>query len=346
MKLLFKDFKKGVVRLKIDNASDLFNLYMLLSIGDHIKSKGFRKLEFGNTKEKKRVVAEIVVEKKTLDREQLRVSGPVVSGHVAGEELPKGVHQGFTIKQGQVLTIIKSWNKESIERLEKALKEQPFNILILCFDNEQAVFASLKPQGFEVIAELKSVKSKKLEKQAMTEAFCKEISSKLSQILSKDEKPNSIVIASPSFWKEYLKPFIKNILEGYNTIMASCSHAGVIGIKELLKRQELSTAFKHARLAFESRLIEELKSRLAKKTAVYGFKQCKQAASYGAIEKLLISNELINESTKSTKSMQELEQLINNVEKSKGSIEFLSFNTKELNALSGIAAFLRWELLF
>lgn len=332
MKLLFKDIKKGVVRLKIEHTSDLFNLYMLLDIGDHLKTRGFRKIEVGNSKEKKQITAEIIVEKKTLDADNLRISGLVVSGYAAGEELPKGVHQGFTIKTNQVLTITKSWDKKTIERLKKALKEKPFKILILCFDNEQAVFAILKHQGFEVIAELRATKN---EKQAMSEEFCKAIASKLSQLLA--ENPTSIVIASPSFWKDYLKPLINDMLKDRNSIMASCSHAGVSGIRELLKRPELTIAFNQARISIESQLIEELKMRLVKGTATYGFQQCSEAASYGAVEKLLISNNL-------TKDMLKIEPLINTVERYKGSIEFLSFNTQELNALSGIAAFLRWSI--
>jgi len=354
MKALFKDLKKGVVKLKIEDETDLWNLYMLVKIGDSVIASGFRKVEVGNVKERKPFTAEIVIEKKRFEKQGLRFTGVVTSGHVGKDSLA-GVHQGVTIKVGDFVTVKKVWSSFDKKLLDKALKQKPFKILVLCFDNEQAVFALLKHKGFEVLAEVNAVKTKTLADKAMPEQFCKEIASKLEALLQNIDV-NALIIASPSFWKEYLQPFIEPVLKEFSrpVIKASCSHAGVQGVKELLKRPELKTSLKQARIAQEVSLVEELKSRIAKGLATYGFKHCSEAALAGNVEKLLVSINFLNSITQqgvesNTQqeqdiSMEDLERLITQVDSVNGEVEFLTMHVEELDSLSGIACFLRWKV--
>lgn len=47
MQLIFKDFKKGIVKIKIESIDDLWSLHLLIEPGDIISGKTIRKIKVG-----------------------------------------------------------------------------------------------------------------------------------------------------------------------------------------------------------------------------------------------------------------------------------------------------------
>jgi protein pelota len=133
MKILNKDLKHGEIKIKIDEAQDLWCLSSIIDTGDLISGMTERKIKLGGSEDKskisKRIVhLKILVEK--VDHEtSLRVSGKIVE---APEDIPKGDYHTFDISDGIVITLEKPvWTKYSLKKLEEAVNTQIVNILIV-----------------------------------------------------------------------------------------------------------------------------------------------------------------------------------------------------------------------
>nr|WP_287584001.1 hypothetical protein [Candidatus Borrarchaeum sp.] len=97
----------------------------------------------------------------------------------------------------------------------------------------------------------------------------------------------------------------------------------------------------------ENRLLEELLARLGKekRNVSYGFDDVKKAAEYGAIETVLVLDELLREFD--MEKRKKLEDLLHQIEKARGEIVIISSlhdSGKTLHSLGNIAALLRFEI--
>ena len=102
MNIIKSDFKKGFVRIKIDNLDDLWYLSHLIEQGDLLKGTTTRKIKIGdgeNTKTvKKKVLLKIKVEKieYIVENETLRVNGTIIDGP---EDFPRGSFQNIPLEK-------------------------------------------------------------------------------------------------------------------------------------------------------------------------------------------------------------------------------------------------------
>jgi protein pelota len=101
------------------------------------------------------------------------------------------------------------------------------------------------------------------------------------------------------------------------------------------------------RVADEMKAIEDFLARLGqgKSTITYGFGDVETAANYGAVEKLLVADLTLRETTDEKRLA--LESLMKNVEDSRGEIMVISTEHEagtKLLSLGGIAALLRFPL--
>jgi protein pelota len=93
--------------------------------------------------------------------------------------------------------------------------------------------------------------------------------------------------------------------------------------------------------------MEELLARLGKgqSTVTYGLGDVEKAANYGAVEKLLVADSTLRETTDENRVA--LEKLIKTVEEARGDIMVLSTEHEagtKLLSLGGVAALLRFPL--
>jgi len=344
MKIILKDMKHGLVKIKVDSAQDLWYLSNIIEQGDSVSGMTERKIKLGGTEDKskisKRIVhLKIVVEKIDYDN-TLRVSGKIVE---APDDIPKGDYHTFDIDEGIVISIEKdNWSKYSLKKLDEALNVKLSNILIVAFDREDAIFAVLKSQGYDILQDMKGDVSKKGVEEKKTN-FYQEI---YKQLLDYDQKYlfDNIIVASPAFWKDYLLKEVKDDSLRKKIVLAACSSIDDGTITEIMKRPELKTVLDKDRATKELRLVEELLGAISKDNAVYSIKDVSQRIGSGNVLVLLISENLILKMRREGKGS-EVEEIMENAESMNAEVRMISSDEamKKLDGISGIAAMLRWK---
>lgn len=173
--------------------------------------------------------------------------------------------------------------------------------------------------------------------------FYKEIYDKLKEY-NERYKLESIVVASPAFFKE---DFLKEVTDLKEKItLATVSSADKSAFNELLKREEVRTVLKKDKSSKEANLVENLMKEISLDgKAVYGLDETSDAANAGAINQLLVSDNLILKYRQEDK-YNILDLVLQLVDKSKGKINIISSDNdagKQLDGLGGIAGLLRYK---
>jgi len=344
MKIIHQDLKHGIVKVKIDGTQDLWCLSSIIESGDVVSGMTERKIKLGGSEDKskisKRIVfLKILVEK--IDYEHtLRVSGKIIE---APDDIPKGDYHTFDVNDGTVISIEKEhWTKYSLKKLDEAINTKLSNILILAFDREEAIFAVLKSQGYEVLPSMKGDVSKKDMEEKKTN-FYQEI---YKQLLDYDQKYlfDNIIVASPAFWKEYLLKEIKDDSLRKKIVLATCSSIDDGTITEILKRPELKTVLDKDKATRELKLIEELLGQISKDNATYGLREVNEKIASGNVSTLIVSESLILR-MRHEKKYDILEEIMTAAEALNAEVKIISSEEamKKLDGLTGIAALLRYK---
>ena len=349
MQVIKKNLRQGEITVKVNSAEDLWFLSQLIEADDSIKGKTERKIKIGKEDERKQSVVrkpvflEIKVEKTEFHKysDNLRISGIILQGP---DDIPRGTHHTFNVEPGSVVTITKAeWPGYQLDKLKEATEQIITKILVVLMDREEAIFALLKNQGYEVLSHLKGEVAKKgLENQGKKD-FYNEVIEQLKGYEKRFELEN-IIVASPSFWKEYLMKAMPEELKNKITL-ATCSDVGESAIKEVLQRPELLRVLEHDRAANELGMIEGLLKAISKNEACYGLSECKEKIEIGAIKELFVSYEFMQKAREENKH-REIEKIMRLAEKMNGKVHILSTEEaeKKLIGLGGIAGILRWKI--
>ncbi len=352
MQIIRRNLRQGEVVVKIDHADDLWVLSQLIDADDVISGKTERKIKIdrgsggeGNRKQaavRKMVFIELKVERVEFHKysNNLRIGGIIIEGP---EDVPRGSHHTFDVEEGTIITIQKQeWPNYQLEKLEEAVESIKKKIIIVIFDREEAIFAILKNQGYEILAKIKGDVSKKGLEDGGKKSFYAEIV-KLLEEYDKRHYPDNIILASPSFWKEYLLREMPDELKKKSTL-ASCSDVEEGTVKEVLQRPELRKVLESDKASKELGLVEELLRAVSKDESCYGLKDCKEKSEIGAVRELLVSYEYINKARIEGKH-REIEQVMKLAEKTGAKVSIISSEAaeKKLLGLGGIAGMLRWK---
>nr|MCK4929714.1 mRNA surveillance protein pelota [Nanoarchaeota archaeon] len=348
MQIIKKNLKHGEVIVKINNPEDLWFLNQVIDVDDTVKGRTERKLKIGKEDERKQSIVrktlflELKVEKTEFHKysDNLRISGVILQGP---DDVSKGTHHTFNVEAGSVITIKKQeWLSYQLEKLKEATQKLKTKILIVLMDREEALFALLKHQGYEVLARLKGEVAKKSVEGSGKKNFYNEIIEKLKEY-NKRLEPHNIIISSPSFWKEYLMKEMPDELKQKITL-STCSDVKETAIKEVLQRPELFKVLESDRAAKELSMIEDLLKAISKDEACYGLAECKEKIMIGAVKELLVSYEFMQKARQENKH-KEIEGLMKQAEKMKAKVHILSTEEaeKKLVGLGGIAGILRWK---
>jgi protein pelota len=116
------------------------------------------------------------------------------------------------------------------------------------------------------------------------------------------------------------------------------------GFQEVLRRGAVDRIMEESRIARESRLMDELLKEIALDgKAAYGLEEVKLALDYGAIDTLLVADEML----RVEREKGHIDSFLQSVEHTQGKI--VVFSTifepgQKLLALGGIAALLRFNI--
>ena len=209
-------------------------------------------------------------------------------------------------------------------------------------DREEALFALLKSQGHEILTKFKGDVAKKGIENSEKKNFYHQIIEKLKEY-DKRLNPENMIIASPSFWKEYLMKEMPDELKERITL-STCSDVKETAIQEVLQRPELFRVLESDRAAKETGMLEGLLKAISKDEACYGFADCREKNEIGAVKELLVSYEFLQKARMEDKH-REVEQIMKLAEKMNAKVHIISTEEaeKKLLGLGGIAGILRWK---
>lgn len=341
-----------------ESLDDLWHLYNIILKRDEVYARTTRQVklddQYARSTKAKRVPVNlgVQVEKMYWDRvlNRLRVNGIVVD---APETLSiKGSRHTLDITVNKPVTIVKKrWQKHELDRLKRASKLTAAPLTIISMDDEEYCVAVLRQYGIDVKAgeRIKLPGKFEAEKRAKgKQLFFGGALKTLREAWVPLQSP--IVVLGPGFIKddfaEYIRSNARDIAESIVGVKGTNS-AGLSGIQEALRSGILSNVLQNMRVADEMNAIEELLARLGrgKNNATYGFSEVEKAVNYGAVERLLVADSSLRETTDENRRV--MEKLMKNVEDARGTVMVISTEHEagtKLLSLGGIAALLRFPI--
>ncbi len=340
MEILAFSRKKEKAKLKVENEDDLWHLSNLLE-NSHVTMRTVRKVKksFGDRTEVSKVKCSLTLRVERVDYHtylnSLRVGGPIVAGP---EDISKNEHHTFSISPGSTLVVEKNFDPADVERLRQSRRSQK-KVVVLLIDRDEARFLSLRPFGIQTISEVHSSippKGRGGYEAAVREFFDRVLFNLTS--LSFDK----LVIAGPGNFKENFADFCKEKKPDIKFVMESVSSTTPAATKELLRG-----LLSKSGLAEEEAAVNEVFAKIGRGGRVtYGIKEVSKAAEYGAIERLLITSDLILRSRRNG-TYAPIESVLRAAEQQKAKIQLINPQHEagaRLAGLGGIAATLRFEI--
>ncbi|MDH4123536.1 MAG: mRNA surveillance protein pelota [Thermoplasmata archaeon] len=344
MRLLHQDSNTGEIKLYIESLDDLWHLKNLIEPKDLVWANTTRRKEEKGDKirserpDKKRMRLAVRVDRVELQefQDKIRVLGIIEDGP---QDL--GHHHTLMIGIGDDLSIFKEkWKKHELERIKLALEQsaKPSIYFVAIDDTEVNVFIMSQFSIREIGSAARSGTGKMYESKSNQLEYFEEIRGILANSI--DNEP--LVILGPGFAKEaflaYLKEKYPDLAK--NASIIASGQTGAAGVSEIIKKGLGGRVLEVSRIAIETKLIEEVLTRIKTDQPVaYGPQSVDRAVTAGAAEILLITE-------KEARTSQG-EQLMRSTERSSGKIEIISTthdSGKQLESLGGYAALLRYKI--
>jgi len=347
MKIIHSDIKNGKIKVRVENADDVFALNRVIGQGDFVSGFCERKVKVSkgeNAKSvKKGYFLKILVEKTELYGKELRVNGRTVEEK---EDIPKGSYQAIEVLPGADITIEKEkWSIYHVRKIKESAFESKQKILIVIFDRESVIFAMTRKSGFDVLLELEGDVQKKGYETKKEDVFFQQIINKIKEYAER-HKITNVVLASPAFWKEDLLKLVKDKNLREKIITAGCSSVTENAIYEVLKSDAIKNILEQERAAKEIALVDEVVKEISKNGAVaYGLDDVASSIESGNIKILLVTDKFFNEKQGSGEA-DYVEDLINRAEKLGAETHIINSEHdggRRLDGLGGIAALLRYK---
>jgi len=357
LRILEKNLKKGFVKVIPETIDDLWHLYNVIYKNDEVYARTTREVKpdgkYDRPERGERVSVFLGVRVETVRWDKLlgrlRVHGIICE---APETVPAGVHHSLNIALNTPATIVKKdWPKHHLERLDRASKTSEKPIIIVSIDDEGYAIATTTQYGVEEKMEERVKLPGKLETERRSAAineYLRRIINSLRQTWVTTHSP--IVIIGVGFIKDDFVRFLGNeATEIAKSVVdvKSVNNGGAAGIHEALRSGVLLKGMKRLRIAEETEVMEEVLKRLGKSelTIAYGVEEVGKTAKLGAVEKLVLADSVLRESSDDRRL--HIEELMKEVEQKGGGIIVISTEHEagtKLIALGGIAALLRFPL--
>ena len=343
MRVLKKNLRgdEGEITLLPESLDDLWHLKHLIERGNLVFALTHRKVASIADKarpekmEKRPVRLGVSVEDVEFHMYSnwLRLHGVIKSG------IDIGSYHTLNIEVGTDLSIIKRWRPDQLQRINEAVAEsmRPRVVLALIEEGE-ATLGVLRQFGVQTVFELRAGSSKGSGEDTRGR-FLKEFAEEISRTAGSDAQ---VIVAGPGFVKEDLKKVIDSEYTDLakRITMDDASSIGMSGFQEVLRRGAVGRVLEDSRVAQETKLIEDLFREIAKDgKAAYGLKEVRSAVNYGAVEHLLVLDELARR--------REMDQLMRDVSNARGKVVVFSSEFEpgdRLRSLGGVAALLRFKI--
>ncbi len=334
--------KQGEITLVPESLDDLWHLKYIIEPGDTIFALTHRRVEGATDKlrpekiEKKPMRLGINIEEVRFHKfsNRLRIKGTIEQG------IDTGSHHTLNIEPNVKLSIIKQWKNDQLERINEAVKASARpRVVIITIEDGEACIGTVRQYGVDEVATIKSSTGK--EGDTAGELFG-EVAHQLEWT---SREAHAIIIAGPGFIKENFITFLKQSYPelAKKAVLEDISSIGISGFQEVLRRGAVDRIAEETRISNEVKLMEHLLEEIAKDGKVaYGVEDVKRAMDYGAIDKLLIADEVLREE----RERGDIDEFLKGVEQAQGKIVVFSTEFepgRRLHSLGGIAALLRFK---
>ncbi|WP_456366136.1 mRNA surveillance protein pelota [Thermococcus sp.] len=356
MQIIEEKPKEGKVKVKAETLDDLWHLYHIIDPGDIVYAKTLRKQAQRSDSLRAEKVEVIPVflgvkaEKINFHRfaNQVRVTGPIV--YASRDDVPLGKYHTITIEEGTVVTIQKPrWKEHHIERLKEAVEaSKRARVMIVVIDDGETDMALVREYGVEILNSIRynlGGKRYNTDRESEEKKFFHDVAKTMEDVMRRENVEKAIV-AGPGFVKEDFHKFLKEKYPELSkrVVIEDTSVTGRTGIYEVIKRGTVERVYHENRVAKEIQLVEKVLENIAKNNglAAYGLGEVEEAVNYGAVETLLVLDELLK-----GEHREKIEELMDAVRYSRGEVIVVSSEHEggeKLKALGGLAALLRFRV--
>lgn len=301
MKVLDSDRDQGRIKFRIDSVDDLWHLSHLIEAGDVCSAVTQRRQQVQDDmvrdKAGERVTLVLPVEVEQVEFDEfvtrLRVLGTVVEG----PEYATG-HHTLVIEPNDWIEVVKpdGWPRHMLDRVNEAVDagEEP-RVVVVSLDEQEATVALILPFGVREVATIESHRSGKgYDQNQAKDTFFQDIELALRESVPQDVP---VLVVGPGFTRENLGEWLRNESELELAVATEpTGQAGIVGVREAIKRGAVGRVNERVRVARETQAVERVMARLATGEPVtYGRDHVRRALNLGAVELLLITDELVRD---------------------------------------------------
>ncbi|WP_330632046.1 mRNA surveillance protein pelota [Halocatena halophila] len=334
-----------------ESTDDLWHLSNVLEAGDEVGGDTHRRVTRDDDQlrdtggEREHMYVTLSVESIEFARfaNRLRVGGVIVD---ASREDQLDFHHTLNVEVNDEIEITKRWKPDQRQRLAEAdeATDTP-DVAIATVEEGAAHVHTVAQYGAEHRTSLTGPTGKGEYARSRSELFAE-----LTAVLGRMDV-DAIILAGPGFTKQDAYGYIESNdsdLAGQIT-MVDTAAVGDRGVHEVLKRGAVEEIQEETRIAREAELIDELTAAIAEGAkASYGIDAVETAAEYGAIETLLVVDDVLRRERGTDGDFeQDVNELLEAVDQKGGEIVVFSgeFDPgQQLRNLGGIAALLRYRL--
>jgi len=344
MRVLKKNLRGdvGEIALLPESLDDLWHLQHLIARGDLVFALTHRKVpaiaDKARPEKMERKTVRLGVKVEDIEFHMysnwLRLHGIIKSG------MDVGAYHTLNIELGTDLSILKyHWRPDLLARIDEAVAEsQRPRVIIALVEEGEATIGVLRQFGVQMAAEIQQGSGKGSGEDTRA-GFLRDVAHAIDETARDSAE---VILAGPGFTKEDLKKVIDSSLPDLakRIAMDDTSSIGRSGFQEVLRRGSVKSVLESSRIAREAKLIEDLFREIATNgKAAYGIKEVETAKNYGAIEKLLVLDELARRGR--------VDDLMRDVADARGKVVIFSSEFEpgdRLRSLGGVAALLRFKI--
>ncbi len=290
----------GRMKLVPESFDDLYLIQRVIAPGDVLEARSYRRFKpsEGDKGEQKEVLITLSVEKADLDKgaAKLRVNGKILAAKPEEFARLSSYHTISIGTMDHIELYKKEWKDYIVKRLREAVAEAKKPRLgVIAMDDEKATVAYSKGYGIEIITELYSKLSKRMNQQdfqKQKDKFFNEVCD-----VANGMEVDIVVIAGPGFTKDDLKKFIA---EGKASVekklfYVPASDAERSGIREALRSESVSKLLEKEHVRKEFVLLNRLLEGLKLNGSYCGYEKVKESLEEYDARVVLVNDTMLND---------------------------------------------------
>ncbi len=352
MKLLYKDLRKGIVKLVPETIDDLWLLSMVIEPGDLVKARTVREVKFGSrgSGRSSRVPMVLTVRVEAVEFQpftsRLRIRGIVVEGPerfgVKGKRHTLSIGVGLELE----LTKPSGWSKAVLERIEAS--RLGVTVVVAAIDYDEYAVAVVRDQGVKYVVEdylRLPGKDDPGREEALKEAIA--VAAKSVVEVALRESADAVIVAGPGDLKNAVAERVRETRPELRVYVDQVSMGGRAGIEEALRRGLVRRIARDTSAVIAEEVVEKFEELVVKDPdmVAYGRDRLLEAAEAGAIEVLAVVDEALYSWDPGQREW--VSKLLRAADETRARIVFVPSTVpagRKISLLGGAIAILRYRL--